>query len=207
LVAEITQQGGRAIAIRCDTSEEEDCRSAVEQVLAEFGAIDLLVSNAGVASRGKSVLDSDPSEFARLMHVHAFAVHHLCRAALPAMRTRPRSDIILVSSVLTSTFPPNTAPYTMAKAAAEALARVLAREEREHGVHVNIVAPGLVKTEMGRRLVRANLGYQDIDHADADSPFGHVCTPDEVGRVVSFLASCEASYINDQRLVVDGGSF
>ena len=77
-----------------------------------------------------------------------------------------------------------------------------------HGIHVNIVAPGLVDTEMGRRLAKAAMGAGDDIHSIADRmPFGHVCTPDEVADVVRWVVSDGARYVNDQRIAVDGGTF
>jgi NAD(P)-dependent dehydrogenase (short-subunit alcohol dehydrogenase family) len=70
-----------------------------------------------------------------------------------------------------------------------------------------VVAPGLVVSEMGRRLVRATQGIEDIHALDGGSPFGHVCTPEEVADVVRFLVSDAARYLTEQRLTVDGGSF
>ena len=77
------------------------------------------------------------------------------------MRTRPRGDIVMISSVATSHYAANGAPYNMGKATLEALAFGLAKEERDNGIHVNVVTPGLVETEMGRRLVKAG-GVEDI---------------------------------------------
>jgi NAD(P)-dependent dehydrogenase (short-subunit alcohol dehydrogenase family) len=99
------------------------------------------------------------------------------------------------------------APYNMAKAALEALAMTLAKEERRHGIHVNVVAPGLVETEMGRRLVKGAMGIDDIRTLDATAPFGHVCRPEEVASVVRFLVSDAASYLTGVRVTVDGGTF
>jgi NAD(P)-dependent dehydrogenase (short-subunit alcohol dehydrogenase family) len=95
----------------------------------------------------------------------------------------------------------------MGKAALEALAHTLAKEERAHGIHVNIVAPGLTDTEMGRRLARAAMGAEDIHDLDGRSPFGHVCSPEEVADVVRFVVSDAAGYVTDQRIGVDGGTF
>src|ERR1700724_3379291 len=123
------------------------------------------------------------------------------------MRTRPRGDIVMISSVATGFMAGYSLPYNVAKASLEALARTLAKEERRNGIHVNVVAPGLVVSEMGRRLVRATQGVEDIHALDAGSPYGHVCTPDEVADVVRFLVSDAAGYLTDQRLTVDGGTF
>jgi NAD(P)-dependent dehydrogenase (short-subunit alcohol dehydrogenase family) len=99
----------------------------------------------------------------------------------------------------------NGAPYNMGKAALEALAFTLAKEERGHGVRVNVVAPGLVETEMGRRLMRAAAGITDLRTLDSAAPYGRVCQPEDVAGVVRFLVSEGAGYVNGQRLYVDGG--
>ncbi|HEY3485304.1 MAG TPA: SDR family oxidoreductase, partial [Ilumatobacteraceae bacterium] len=108
----------------------------------------------------------------------------------------------------TSHYGPNGAPYNMGKAALEALAYTLAREERPHGIHVNIVAPGLVETDMGVRLARAMTGQrelQDLRTLDAAAPFGRVCQPRDVAEVVVFLCTEGAGYVTGQRIEVDGG--
>ncbi len=108
--------------------------------------IDILVNNAGVASRGKSVADTDPAEPGHLLAVHAIGPHWLSGLVLPGMRevaARPggRGDIVFISSVATDHMAGWGAPYNMGKAAMEALAKSLAKEEVRHNIHVNIVAP------------------------------------------------------------------
>ncbi|MGH9038869.1 MAG: SDR family NAD(P)-dependent oxidoreductase, partial [Acidimicrobiia bacterium] len=204
-VAEISKLGRRAAAYRASVDSFEECRAMVDAVLADFGYVDILVNNAGIASRGQSVVDTDPEDLERVVRTHALGAHHLCQAVLPSMRTRPRGDIVMVSSRIAGEFPANSAPYAMGKAALEALAFTLAKEELGHGVHVNVVAPGLVDTAMGQRLVRSVLGTDDIRALDAHFPFGRVCSPDDVASVVRFLVSEAAGYLTGQKIYVDGG--
>ena len=203
-VADLEALGVTARAYRASVDVLGDDEAMVEAVLGDFGHLDTLVHAAGIASKGRSVADTDPAELEHVMAVHALGAHHLCRLVLPSMRAAPRGDIVMVSSVATRTPMVNGAPYNMAKAALEALARTLAKEERVHDIHVNVVAPALVATEMGRRLVRA-MGVEDIATMDARSPFGRVCRPDDVAGVVRFLCSPAAGYVSGQVVMIDGG--
>jgi 3-oxoacyl-[acyl-carrier protein] reductase len=204
-VAAIEALGRRVRAYAADVGSLEEGRAMVEAALADFGFVDILVNNAGIASRGHSVLDTDPAELERVVRTHALGAHHLCQAVVPSMRSRPRGDIVMISSVATAANTANGAPYNMAKAALEALAFTLAKEERPHGIHVNIVAPGLVDTAMGQRLARAVTGVEDIHELDSHAPFGRVCAPEDVAGVVRFLVSEAASYVTGQSIYVDGG--
>jgi NAD(P)-dependent dehydrogenase (short-subunit alcohol dehydrogenase family) len=205
-VAAIHGLGRRARAFRASVDLWEENQEMVAEVLREFGHIDILVNNAGIASRGLSVADTDPAELERVLRTHAFAAHYLSKLVLPSMRQRPRGDIIMISSNATLHLAARGAPYNMGKAAMEALALTLAKEERDHGIRVNIVAPGLVETEMGRRLVKATQGIEDLRQIDAAMPFGHVCKPEEVAETVRFLVSQRASYLTAQKIYVDGGT-
>ena len=204
----IRANGGSASAYQASVDDADADRAMVENVVADFGYIDILVCNAGIASRGQSVADTDPAEMQRVVATHAFGPHHLSRLVLPSMRERSRGDIVMVSSVATSHMGAHGAPYNMGKAALEALARTLAKEERRHGIHVNIVAPGLVETDMGVRLARALTGDRDMHDLrglDASSPFGRVCQPLDVANVVLWLCGDGAGYLTGQRIECDGG--
>jgi 3-oxoacyl-[acyl-carrier protein] reductase len=204
-VATIEAAGGVARAYQASVDDPDQDTRMVDAVLADFGFVDILVNNGAIASRGLSVADTDPAEVTRVVATHALGAHHVCRLVLPSMRTRPRGDIVMVSSVATSNYAGNGAPYNMGKAALEALAFTLANEERRHGIHVNVVAPGLVETEMGRRLAKAMSGVTDLRELDASSPFGRVCQPRDVADVVLWLCSEGASYVTGQRIECDGG--
>ncbi|HZQ84218.1 MAG TPA: SDR family oxidoreductase [Acidimicrobiales bacterium] len=203
-VAEIEAAGGRASAYQASVDDDAQDAAMVEAVLADFGHVDILVNNAGIASRGKPVSDTDPDELLRVVRTHALGAHRLCALVLPSMREQPRGDIVMISSIATQHFGAFGAPYNMGKAAMEALAFTLAKEEQRNGIHVNVVAPGLIETEMGRRLVKAG-GVDDISTLHQYSPFGRVCQPEDVADVVRFLVSDAGSYLSGQRLYVDGG--
>lgn len=204
VVKEIEALGRRAIAVGAPIDDPDADAAMVAQVVAELGGINILVHNAGVASRGQAVADTHPDEVLRLLNTHAIGPHHLTRMALPHLRAGGRGDIVFISSIATRHNQALGAPYNMGKAAMEALAFTLAREERANGIHVNVVAPGLVRTEMGRKLVKS-WGVDDIDALDAKSPFGRVCRPEDVADVVRYFVSDAAGYVSGERVYVDGG--
>ena len=206
-VAEMEKLGRRSASYRASVDSWDEDEAMVAAVLSDFGGVDILVNNAGIASRGHSVVNTDPAEFERVWRTHTFGSFALSKLVLPSMRERDRGDIVMVSSAATVQMAGNSSPYNVAKAGLEALARTLAKEERRNNIHVNVVAPGLVETEMGRRLVKGAMGVEDITTLDAGAPFGHVCTPEEVADVVRFLVSDAGGYLTDQKLTIDGGGF
>ncbi len=201
----IVKAGGTAAAYAAAVDDYEQDAEMVAAIEADLGPVGILVNNAGIASRGRSVADTDPEEMRRVVATHAFGPHYLSKLVIPRMRELPRGDIVMISSVATRSFGSHGAPYNMGKAGMEALAYTLAKEERPHGIRVNIVAPGLVETEMGRRLVKAVQGVEDIRSLDSTMPFGRVCQPEDVANVVRFLVSEQNSYLTGERLYCDGG--
>lgn len=199
--------GRRSEAYAADLADFDACEAMAQQALGDFGGFDILVNNGGLASRGNSIVDTDPEEMRRVVSTHAFGSFYMSKLLVPAMRDRERGDVIMISSGASTGLGANGAPYNMGKTAMEALAFTLAKEERRHGIRVNIVAPGLVETEMGRRLVRATRGVEDIRELDESSPFGFVCQPEDIANTVVFLCSDGARYITNQRIYVNGGGF
>jgi NAD(P)-dependent dehydrogenase (short-subunit alcohol dehydrogenase family) len=204
-VAAIQKLGRKARAYSASVENWDEDVAMVADVLKDFGSIGILVNNAGIASRGNSVVDTDPAEMERVVRVHAFGPHYLCKLVLPHMRKEKRGDIIMISSVATRGMGANGAPYNMGKAAMEALALTLAKEERKHNIRTNIVAPSLTVTEMGIRLTKAVTGG-DIHKLDANSPFGRVSVPEDVAAAVTWLVSDANPYANGQKINIDGGT-
>lgn len=200
----IAKAGGNARTYIATVDEYERAEEMVAMVESDLGPISILVNNAGIASRGLSVVDTDPAELRRVMATHAFGSHYLSKLVIPKMRQLGRGDIVMISSIASRGLAANGGPYNMAKAAMEALAVTLSREERPNGIRVNVVAPGLVETEMGRRLVKATAGVTDMRSLDPTMPFGKVCQPEDVANVVRFLVSDQNTYITGERIYCDG---
>ena len=205
VVAEIKAMGRRAKAYGASVDDFAACEAMVEMVAHDFGGLSILINNAGIASRGQSVADTDPAELERVMRVHAFAPHFMSKYALPHLRKNNRADIVMISSVATLNHSANGAPYNMGKAACEALALTLAKEEQKNGVRVNIVAPSLTVSDMGEKLARAVAGVSDIHELDKSFPFGRVSVPEDVAAAVVWLVSPANAYASGQKINIDGG--
>lgn len=203
-VAAIRSSGGRAVAVQASMGEPQEVDAMADAALEAFGFVDILVSNAGDAGRRMPVADTYPAELRRQMTAEPFSAARLAQRLLPQMRERPRGDIIVISSSELAHMRPGLAAYNMAKAALEALALTLAKEEIVHGVRVNIVAPGLVATDMGARWARAELGPGDAPALEEVQALRRALRPEDVARVVSHLVSDAAGFVNGRRLVVDG---
>jgi 3-oxoacyl-[acyl-carrier protein] reductase len=197
--------GRRAVPVAAAIQDPGSLATMVELVQKELGPVGILVNNAGVASQGRSVLKTEAEELEALMRIHALGPHELCKRVLPGMREQARGDIVMVSSMATKYNAAGGAPYNMGKAAMEALAFTLAAEERRFGIRVNVVAPGLVETEMGRRLIKATSGIEDLRQLDEQMPFGRVCQPEDIANTIRHIVSDRSAYTTGQWIGIDGG--
>lgn len=205
VAGEIRALGRRAFTVQASVDSMEECTRMAGAIAGALGPVSILVNNAGIASRGMTVADTDPAELQRVMGVHAFGPFYLSKLLLPQMRSCSRGDIVMISSVATLGFAARGAPYSMGKAALEALAFTLAKEERPHNIRVNVVAPPLTDTDMGQRLAKSR-GVQQIHDLDAQSPFGHVCAPEDIANVVRFLVCDRNSYVSGEKISIHGAA-
>jgi 3-oxoacyl-[acyl-carrier protein] reductase len=120
------------------------------------------------------------------------------------MHRGKKGNIINISSIAASTLPAGYAPYSVAKSGLEALTKVLAKEEGPKGVRVNAIAPGIVKTDMGDRLMKA-MGEEVVKARLKATPLGRIAYPEDLGSLAVFLASDKASYITGKIIHMDGG--
>jgi NAD(P)-dependent dehydrogenase (short-subunit alcohol dehydrogenase family) len=206
-VADIEAAGGAAASYQASVGAFDEAKAMVDRILGDFGHVDILVNNAGVMNRGTPVAMTPVEELERMMGTMAFGSHHMSQLVLPSMREQDRGDIIMISSDSAVQCGPYAADYNMAKAAQEALAFTLAKEEAKSGIRVNVVVPGLSNTDMGRRLVKGAMKVDDIHELNQRFALGRVVEPEDVANMVQFLVSDHASHITGQRIAVNGGGF
>jgi len=210
VVTEIRELGVRAEAIQADVSDRSACEAMVDSAIRIFGQIDMLVNNAGIGSSGidrPTITEATYDQYELLIGANLWGPIYMSKALVPHMRSAERSDIIMISSVATDTYSERMGLYSIGKAGMEALAYTLAKEERSNGMRVNVVAPGLVDTDMGRKLITLLPGSDDMRERDAGAPFGYVCTPEDIASAVYFLVSENGRYLTNQRIAVNGGGF
>ncbi len=173
-------------------------------VLDDFGFVDILVNNAFAFPTYANIVQTPIAEFDRQFRVSALGPARLVQLLIPKMRERGRGDIVMVSSVATKLFNQYQSSYQVTKAAMEALALCVAREQRCHGIRANVVRPGLIATDSGHSATML-FGSPDIDELDRRSPTGRMGRPDDVANVIRFLVSEAASFVSGQRIDVDAG--
>jgi 3-oxoacyl-[acyl-carrier protein] reductase len=210
VASEVRTLGRRAAIYQADITQEAACQAMVATVLADFGKVDILVNNAGIGSihvEQPLVTDTRPADLQRLFDHHVMGALYLCKLLVPQMRVLPRGDVVMISSHATHALSARMGTYNVAKAGMEALAYTLAKEERQYGIRVNIVAPGLIETDTTQLLMATTRGITDLRALDASSPFGFMAQPADIGAAVVYLCSEGGRYVTHQRLAVNGGGF
>jgi 3-oxoacyl-[acyl-carrier protein] reductase len=198
VVAEIQEVNAQGLALQVDVSSEDDTARMAKETLAEFGRIDVLVNNAGVAGAG-NLADLELGEWNRVLAVDLTGVFLCSRAVLPAMIAQGGGRIINIGSQLGLRGAPGLAHYCAAKAGVHGLTKALAREVAEHGILVNAIAPGPIDTD-----ILADVAEETMAGILAEIPLGRVGTVDEIAPVAVLLAS-SGSYFTGSVLNVSGG--
>jgi 3-oxoacyl-[acyl-carrier protein] reductase len=201
VVGEITAAGGRAEAASVDVTDRASVDALVGGALARLGRIDILVNNAGIA-RDQLLLRMKAEDWDAVLATNLTAAFACTQAVLRPMIKQHGGRIISISSVVGQAGNPGQANYAASKAGLIGFSKALALEVASRGVTVNVVAPGLIDTDMTRGIAA---GAQETWVAKI--PLGRLGTPEDVAAAVCFLASDEASYITGQVLAVNGGMY
>ena len=194
--------GEGAFGLGGDVANPEVAHSLVRQAAEHLGGLDILVNNAG-RNVVKDTVDLTAEEWQGVIDLNLTAPFHCSQEAARVMIPRGGGAIINIASVTTFAAFPRRAPYATSKAGLFMLTRVLAVEWAAHGIRVNAISPGFVKTALTEGLVKA--GKLDFEAVRRRTPMNRLGSEEEVAAAAVFLASDDASYITGESLAVDGG--
>lgn len=211
---EIQSTGGQAMAVAMDVTNEDEVNAGVEQVVGQYGGVDVLVSNAGI----QIINPIDKlaySDWKKLLAIHLDGAFLTTKAAVRQMYAQGRGgSIIYMGSVHSKEASPLKAPYVTAKHGLLGLCKVVAKEGAAHGVRANVICPGFVRTPLVEKQIPEQAKELGISEEDVikkvmlkDTVDGEFTTIDDVAQTALFFASFESNALTGQSLVVSHGWF
>jgi NAD(P)-dependent dehydrogenase (short-subunit alcohol dehydrogenase family) len=205
LLREINAAGGRAIVHRADVADATQVEDMMARITSELGPVTILVNNAGVSLQA-TLETYDPAAMDRMRRVNVDGIIHTIRATMAGMRQRGYGRIVNVTSIAAiGTALPGNAFYAASKAEVAILTKRFAMELGPHGITVNAVAPGFIRTEMAQNRCTEQ-EWQDVSRRLAErAMMGRVGEPDDIANAVAFFAAPDSGWVTGQVLAVDGG--
>lgn len=198
-VDEIISLGGNAKAYQCNVADETSSKAFIEAVLKEYQRVDILVNNAGITRDGL-IMRMSEDDFDTVVDTNLKGAFHMIQLLSRSFLKQRSGKIINISSVSGVMGNAGQANYAASKAGLIGLTKSIAREFATRGICVNAVAPGFIETDMTNKMSEsAKEGIETM------IPMGHIGKPEDIAKVVTFLASENADYITGQVLCVDGG--
>jgi len=197
-VENIKRVGGNAIAFKADVSDYKAVEALKTAVLAQFGKVDVLVNNAGIAC-SKLLFDTTREDFDKIVNTNFGGVYNVTHAFLEEMIARGAGKIVNISSVFGITGGSSEVVYSASKAAVIGFSKALAKELAYSNIQVNAIAPGAIATDM------TNFKGKELEALLLDIPSGRLGSAEEIAEAAFYLASDKANYITGQVLTIDGG--
>ena len=196
----LSEGGGKAVGVAADVISPDEVRALVDRALESFGAVDVLVNNAGITGPDAPLWETTDEDWEKVLGLNLTGVFYCCRTVVPHMRERGSGAIVNVASISGKEGNPNMIPYSVSKAGVICLTKALAKEVIHDGVRVNAVAPGVIETPLLEQLQP-----EAIEYMRSKVPMGRMGRPEEAAAVVHFLASDAASFVTGQTYDVSGG--
>ena len=196
---ELDPTGKRVIAIQCNVADSQVVKAAIEQVVAAFGRVDVLINNAGV-TRDKIFHKMEDDDWNTVINVNLNGVYNLCKYVVPLMREQESGSIVNISS--TSLMGnPGQANYAASKAALQGFTRTMAKELGRKNVRMNCIAPGYIDTDMMRAV-----GEEILGRMVKGIPAQRLGDPDEIATIAAFLSTDDSSWVSGQTIFASGGA-
>jgi NAD(P)-dependent dehydrogenase (short-subunit alcohol dehydrogenase family) len=204
VAAAIEADGGEALAIPADVTQEADIERAIRETVAVFGGIDVVVNAAGIIDTG-TIETTRLDDWDYMMNVNVRAPFYLMQCAMPYLTER-QGNVVNVSSVTGTRAFPGILAYCASKAAVDQLTHCAALEMAAKGVRINAVNPGVVLTQLHRSGGMDETAYAAfLEHSKTTHPLGRVGQPEEIAELIFFLASPKAGWITGGSFPIDGG--
>ena len=205
VVQTIEDAGGRAVFVRCDVTQAQDCQRAVRTTVDELGGLDVLFNNAGIIRRA-NVLDTSEQEWDHVMAVNVKSIFLLSKVAVPVMARAGGGVIINTGSGWGLVGGRDAVSYCASKGAVVNMTRAMALDHGEQNIRVNCICPGDTDTPMLREEAR-QLGEADAQFLAeaARRPLRRIGRPDDIAQAALYLASDASAFVTGTILVVDGG--
>jgi NAD(P)-dependent dehydrogenase (short-subunit alcohol dehydrogenase family) len=204
-IAALENSGYTATYIPCDVTVESEVKAAMAAIVARYGALHILVSNAGIQRYG-DVVTTTPELWNETMDVHVKGCFHVTKYAIPAMLASGGGAIVIVASVQSFTAINNSVAYVAAKHALLGMTRAIALDFASRNIRANCVCPGAIDTPMLRATAdRTSSPEKMLESIGRMHALGRIGRPQEVANAIAFLASDDASFITGTSLLVDGG--
>ncbi|MDJ0516697.1 MAG: glucose 1-dehydrogenase [Trichodesmium sp. MO_231.B1] len=199
---EIESLGSKAIDIKCDVTQESDCKHMVEQVVNEFGRLDVLVTSAGIHGGGETVVDTSVEVWEKVINTDLKGAYLSSKFSIPQMREAGGGAIIHVSSIGGMRGSPQGMAFQSAKGGVINLTRHMAVAHAPENIRVNCICPGVITTPLTKQWLSDPTTYNTVCEMH---PMNRIGKPEEFAAAVAFLASNEALFITGAILPVDGG--
>ena len=204
VVAAITADGGKALALQADVGDPDAVATAFAKAVDAFEKIDILIHSAGAPVEWANVRDQDPKMWAAFVQTDLVGAFNVIHEAVCHMHTRRQGVIVAISSIAAQMCQSRNSQGAAAKAGLEALVRVVAREEGRYGVRANAVSIGLTDTEQASEAFES-WGEEATQKIISRIPLQRIAQPQEIARMAAYLASEDGSYITGKVIQVDGG--
>ncbi len=204
-VAGIEDLGGEASTLCADISDEAQIKQSVDQCVEKFGAVDIYFSNAGIPGAQIPIDQLDSDAILKILSINLVAPMLVIKYAAPVIARQGGGSIICTASVAALAANAAATPYGVSKAGVVSLVKSAANELAGSGVRVNAICPGLIETGMTSFVFDAARKRGSVDKIGQLNPLKRHGEASEVANLVTFLSSSDASYINGQAIVIDGG--